>query len=173
MDKSETLQHVSDATLQKPTEFEVDVLPQNFVQKALQKWGILPKKRVFSIQPIVLGSLMKISPILLSIDTSIFGDKKQFLEANYELMGKYGHQLALVLAIAIHNRESDPPDSLVNFIKWNFSPVELFNMVLRVRNHMEVQNFMNTIIWIRGLNVLESNEKKSVKQQVSLAEQGS
>lgn len=172
MDNLETLKQVADATLQEPVQFEVDVYPQNNYQKLLQKWGRLPEKRVFVIRPIVYGNMIRISRLFLEIDMEVL-DEKNLLEGNYRLMDQYGEKLAEVIAVAVQNTKAKPSRALTNFFVEQCSSWELYRICLIVRKMMGVQNFMNTIISMRGLTVLEKKEGKNGKPEVSLTNQGS
>lgn len=172
MDNLETLKKVADATVQQPVEFEVDIMPQNFIQRKLQEWGIRPKKRIFTIRPIVLGNLIRISKILLSIDMNVFNEAN-LLESNYKMMELHADDLVKIVAIGIQNTKAEPSARLIDLIKTQFSAVEFWNIVLLIRSQMHVQHFMNTIISVRGLNVLDKKEEKNGKQEVSPMSQGS
>ena len=163
----ETLSSVSDATLQKDVKISVDILPQSRIHKLLQGWGIAKRKRVFSIRPIVLGNLIRISKILLKIDPNAL-DQSQMIASNYALMMERGDQIAEVIAIALQNNKYEADRWLVDFVKENFSSIEIYTVLMIVRAQMHVQPFMTSIILIRGLNVTE----KTNGVKVNPVEQG-
>lgn len=172
MDNPETLQKVGEAILQEPIRFEIDVIPQNFIERKLQDWGIRPRTKVYSIRPIVLGNLIRISKIISKIDVSALKEGN-LLEGNYKIMEKDGEGLARIVAIAISNTKAGPPERLVKFLLWNFTSAELAGIVLLVLRQMGLQNFMNTIISIRGLNVLDRKNGHEKQKEVSPMMQGS
>lgn len=176
----ETLENVVDAALQEPKVLKVDINPVNKVHGWLQKWNILPKKKTFVLHPIFLGSLTRISKLLLSIELKIpvngQGDARELLQANYESIVQHTDKLATIVAIAIHNKKSSPPASLVRFITWNFTSQEMLAVVTLVLQQMDLVSFMKSIISIRGLNVLaipeNANASPAKAEEVSLNEPG-
>lgn len=155
---TEQLNKVPDAILQEPTIIEVDIKPCNWLHKLLQKLKILPKKRKYAIAPQCTGSLIKISKVLLSInfDASVLksgiGD---YFQAGFKHMAEDGEKMARIIAYAIVNRKSDPPRKLIDLILDNFTSAELASTVSIVLAKMEVKSFMNSIILVRGMNLLK------------------
>lgn len=160
MNALNTLENVSDSIIEKPVTVEVTIDPQSWYQGKMQCWfpKFFPKKKILQMHPIKLGSLVKISKLLLSIDKDIF-DKNNILESNHRAMDKHGKDLAMVIAIAFHNRKTDPPASLVNMILEQFTPKELLQVSIIVLTQMNVSAFMSSIISVRnGLSILESQD---------------
>jgi hypothetical protein len=157
--EQETLEQVSDVTLDKTLTITVDVQAQSWYRRLLQKWGILPKKRVFELKPAYLGTLVRISRILLSIDLKRFGAKEDqtshLLEMNYQAIVNHSGHLAEIVALAISNKDKEPPASLVSFIIRNFTTQEMLGVLGLVLKQMDLTSFMSSIISVRGLNVLE------------------
>lgn len=156
-----TLEQVSDATLAQPITITVDVFPQTKVQRLLQHWGIAPKKKGFVLHPICLGSLIKISKIILGIELKLPDSKGEYtngnlLNANYEAIEKHGGSLAQIIAVAIQNNKHPVNEKMVRFILQNFTTKEMMGVLSLVLKQMDLTNFMSSIILVRGLNVLDS-----------------
>src|SRR5689334_10986117 len=96
MDK--ILEQVADSVLDKEVVLEVDVY-REWWERLLKK----PAKRKFVIKPITLGSLIRISKLLLTVDLTI-DDVKTLLESSYHAMVDHGETIAHIIAIAIHNK---------------------------------------------------------------------
>src|SRR6059058_3473634 len=82
------------------------------------------KVKKFTIKPICLGTLIKISEQLLSIDI----DSEQndnIMILSQKLMIAHSTTLAYVVALAIVNRKKEPPQSLVEFLQYNITAQEL------------------------------------------------
>ncbi len=164
----ETLSTVADATLAQPITMEVDVIPQGWLHKLLQKWGVRDKKRVFTLRPITLGNLMRISRILLEIDIKkILDSGVNFLEGSYQAMDQHSEKLAEVVAISITNRKDKPSRRLIEFICNNFTSTELVGVISIVIKQMNVSGFMTSIISIRGLTILEPAGEVNPEEQGS------
>jgi hypothetical protein len=167
MDALETLSKVSNAITEEPVKIEVEVEPQNWLHAWLQKgkWSgkFFPKTKVLFMHPIRMGSLIRISRLVLTIDKSVLnqlkGLKNNFENTafSHEIITNHGETLIQVVAMAIHNRKSDPPKWLVEMIRNQFAPKALLEVLMAVLRMMDTQNFTLSIISIRGLNILEMN----------------
>jgi len=159
----ETLRQVSDATLQEPLTITVDIRPQGKIHGRLQTWGVRPKQRVFLLAPITLGSLIRISKLLLGIHLrlpgqSLDGKEGALLQMNYEAIEKHTEQMAEIIAIAFQNNRQPASKSMVNFIMENFTTHEMQGVLALVLQQMDLTNFMRSIISVKGLNVLENGK---------------
>lgn len=168
---AETLTQVADTTLEKPFTVTVDLIHGGFVERFLQKWGIRPKKRVFELKPITLGNLIRISKLLLQIDEDILNTKK-LLNSIYRSLDEHGDVIAEVVATALINTKVGPSKKDINLVRDEFTPLELKGVLSLVISRMNVSDFMHSIISIRGLNVLESEQKNEPKKKMSPSEQG-
>lgn len=177
MDQKEkdTLQQVSDATVQEPVSIEVDIKPTHFVHGKLQSWGILPKKRSFTLNPITMGSLVRISKLLLDIDLNVY-DTKNIFESNYKSIIQHSQPLAEIVAIAIKNSKRKPSKASIDFIINNFTSKELLMVISIVLRQMDLTSFMSSIISVKGMNIMESriaNAGPAGEAEVSPSTQGS
>lgn len=153
----ETLKAVADTTLETPDVIEVDIQPQSRIETILQKWGVLPKKRVFELKPVYYGTLIRISKLLLSLKFDTSGDKSM-LESNYQAIIDNGEALAEIIALAIQNDEHKVKPGLKKLVLNNFTAAEMGKVLPLVVKRMDLTNFMLTIISAKGLNVLAMNK---------------
>lgn len=157
MDTKETIANVGSAVLEEPIRLEVTINAQSRLHEKMQKLlpRYFPKKKIISIHPICMGSLVKISKLLLSIDKNVF-DKDNLMDSNYAALEKHTDTMAKVIAIAVHNKKSDPPKTLVDLVIDQFTPKELMSTISIVLRQMDISNFMSSIISVRsGLSILE------------------
>jgi hypothetical protein len=170
--KIETLTAAADTVTAKSVAFEITIRPKNMLHGWMQKKGWMVKKKEFSIQPIVLGNLLRISRLLLTIDTDgLLG--KITLDTLHKLISAHTDTVIQVLAIAIHNSRSDPSSSLIRLITDNITSEDAARLLRYVLSQMDLKNFMHSIISIRGLNVLESEENRKESSEVSPSTKGS
>lgn len=168
MEDNKTLEAVADTVLDKPVKLEVDISPVNKIHAWLQKKGWKPKKKTFDLHRINMGTLIRISRILLSVDISIF-DKSNLLESNYRAIDQYGDKLAECVALCIHNKKSEVPRSLVLMVLANFTTAELYRVLSIVLKQMDIASFMNSIISIKGANIL-AKSTASVKNASGMSQ---
>jgi len=166
----DAFRRVSTTVNQDPTEITVVISPINKIHEKLQDIKLLSKlftkQRSFLIYPLKMGSLLKISTLLLSIDKDIL-DKNNLLDSNYKAVQQHSKTLCKIIAIAIHNRKSDPPAALVNLIMQQFAPSAILSVLMVVLKAMDVSSFMSCIISIRGLNILEMNPQSQPESSIA------
>lgn len=152
-DVQEMLEKAVDIVIDQPFKFEITINPQSRLHALLQQWNILPTKRVLELKPITLGNLLRISKLLVDIQ---FDNKPELtkLANSHRAIAEHLDTVVEVCAIAIHNRKSVPPEWLKSLIKANLSSVELVRLLAMVLTKMSVENFIASIILIKGMNVL-------------------
>jgi hypothetical protein len=158
IDPLETLQKVSNVITQKPVEITVEVDPQSWLHGKLQKLlpKFYPKEKVLTLRPVKMGTLLRMSELLLPIEKEIYSHGN-LIDANLQAIQKHSKTLCRVIALAIHNKKTEPPESLVNMISEQFTPQSIMGVLVEVLKAMDVKSFMSSIIFIRGLNLLEMN----------------
>lgn len=164
--KTDILGPVADTVTGKAIRFEVTIRPQNKWHAWLIKKGWRPKKKEFTIQPIVLGNLMQISRLLLTIDTEALQGKIT-LEGLYKLISSHSDTVIRVLAIAIQGTRSDPESSLIRLITDNLTTEESMKLLRYLLTQMDLKNFTNSIISIRGLSALQNAGQRKEENEVS------
>ena len=145
------LQQSADAILEKPVIISVDDPATTWPEKLLVKLRLRKEKRVFHVKPLVLGSLVRISKILLSIDKSkltkeALENKQELFNINFELMQRHSLQMAEVVAIAVTNEKKEPSKDLVNFFLYKLTAKELMAVFTVIMQQMNVQDFISSII---------------------------
>lgn len=116
-------------------------------------WKTVRVTREFEIKPLTLGSLIRISKIILDIDPDLF-NQERVLEAIYEAIDEHGPELARVVAIAFTNSRREPAESLVSFIQESITTKQLREVITVIIMQMDVRSFMTSIVSIRGINLL-------------------
>jgi hypothetical protein len=174
MRKEDLLAKVADVVLASSLKFEVDVKPKSWIHSKLQHYRLRKKKKVFEIHPITLGSLVRISKLLLSIDVTLSDLREKWLETSYQAMSNHAETVATVVAIAIHNQKSEPSKAMVDFVLDNFSSKETMGVLSVVVKQMDIGSFMSSIISIKGMTVLEKDPavvKSAKNEEVSPSSQ--
>lgn len=178
MEEKKELQQTADALLGNGITITVDVQAATWYDRLLQQWKWRPAQRTFIIKPLVLGSLIRVSKLLLSIDNSLLTkdlleDRFGLFNANYALMQKHSGAMATIIAIAVTNTKAEPSEKLVNFFLYNLTPKELSQLFAVVVSQMDVVSFTSSIISVRGLNVLESKDASATGAGMNPQTQGS
>lgn len=163
MEEKEILQQAAKAITQDAFTFEVDVPAKNRAHGWLQKVGLRPKKRVFAIRPLTLGTCVRISRILLRVDLKSISQESSLYGA-HEVISKSGKRVSQIIALAITNTKELPAKELISFLHYHLTPSERMKLLSVVMEKMDVQNFIFSIVVLRGLNVLEKNTSPAEPQ---------
>lgn len=151
------LENVANTVTDEPVELSIDVLPQGWLHRLMLKFEIIKKKRVFKLRQITMGNLIRISRLILSVDKIDFTDQEKILEKAMESMAKSGDNISEIVAIAIYNQRASPPASLVKFVKSNFTASELKYVIAIVLKQMNVQDFIISIVSVKGAQILKTS----------------
>ncbi len=169
-----TLKKVSEALTEESIELTFDIRPMNWRHEFLQSLGLKkwPKQKSYILRPITLGTLIKISKLLIDIDMSIF-DAKNLLEGNYQAIVKHGEAVCEIVAMAIHGRPGKTPADMVEMVLNNFTTKELQGAMSLILGQMDIVNFMSSIISMKGtLQILEPPTEMSQSMQEELIASG-
>ena len=153
---NDILKKVADTVTDTPIKITVGIRPQSRIHAWLQKIGAMPKVRTFMVYQTTLGNLIRISGLLVSMD----GDIMTIVKDGYKAVDEYGPIFSRIVAIAIHNKKSEPPKKLLDFIDANITPAELADLLGVVLKQMNLQDFLSSIILTKGVNVLEMSRNQ-------------
>jgi hypothetical protein len=170
----ETLSQVADTLTEEPIELTVDVPSKKWWQRLLVRVGLRARKRVFQLRPLNIGNLARISKLLLAINLK--SDTPDLQTRIYHAMNDHSEHIEEIIAIALKNGTERPTEKEIKFVRDNFSARETrytFGLVLQ---QMNVQDFMLTIVSLRGANILEirnASVKSASNGEASPQNQGS
>jgi len=154
MDKAEerkVSKEAVDTVLQEGIDFFVDVDRPGYLRRV----GILPKSYKFEIYPLYLGTLAKISKIMVDMEFAEKVTADTFQTTGIETMAKHTTDLLNVVALAIHNKESKPPKRISKILRKHATPTELLALITFVVTQMDVQDFMKSIISVKGMSLIK------------------
>lgn len=150
----QTLHKVADTILDKPITLTIDIKPQGQVHRIAQRLGISPKIETYNITGITLTNMIRVSDLLLDIDAAPISDN-QALEWAYRAVSRETKRMAEIIAIAIHNKRTEPPEALSQMILNNFTAGELRAVTDIILDRLDMPSFINSIASVRTMNILE------------------
>lgn len=148
---SQIFEEVADVVTDKPVLLTISVRPKNRMHAFLQRIKLLPGERSFQLTQCSLGSLIRITKLLSSINMDFETAFTDF----YKTAEQFGPTIVRVVAAAIHNRRSEPPGWLLHFVEENVSPSELADIFGVVLKQLRVEDFIKSIILVKGLTLRE------------------
>ena len=155
-------QDAIDSILEKGVDFTITI--QN--KGILNKLNLIPTERKFVIYPIKMGTLLKISKILLDLDTDelVGAMKNEDKEINLLDLGAKNiienkDKLIKMIAYGIVNSEREPPKSLIRFLNENLTAKEGLKLMTLIVQQMDVNPFLASLVSIKGMNLLQTKKK--------------
>lgn len=141
----------ADTILQEGIDFIVEVEKQNWLHRV----GILPKEKKYIIKPLVAGTLIRISKIMVDMKFTEKISKEDFMTVGIELMSDNINPLVEIIAYAVTNSESKPSKKLLRFLRANITMVEILDLLSLVIKQMNVAPFMSSIISVKGMSLIK------------------
>lgn len=87
-----------------------------------------------------------------------------FLEKSMnEVVLNHIEEIIYIVAVGIQNDIHEPKEDLKDFIRNNFTSNDLVKVLLIVFQSINVKDFLNSIVLIKGMNVLQ--DQTSLKKQ--------
>jgi len=138
------LKAVSDTVTSKAVSFDIDIRVKNIFGRVREK------KKSFVVRPLTPSQLQRISKLIIDIDIDEITIARVF-----HLLRDHARTCAEIVAIAVSESREEPSDELIDLFFHNLDHADMDTALKIVLQQMEVVNFINTIVSIKSLNVLE------------------
>ena len=152
-----------DSILEKGVDFEITVTKMNI----LHKLNLISVKRKFVIYPINMGTMLKISELLLDLDTDELagvmkseGKEVNILDLGAKNIIENKDKLIKMIAYGITNSEKEPSKNLIKFLNENLTAKEGLRLMTLVVQQMDVSPFLASLVSIKGMNLLQTKKKE-------------
>ena len=144
-----------DVILERGVEFTVTVAHPNI----LHRLGIIPTEKHFTIRPLYLGALLRISRLVLEIDANVLKTAGGNLhDIGVESIAKYKDTMVRIAALAIMNSDREPGRRLLRYLDRNLNVRDLLRILNLVVRQMDVKDFLACMVSMRSLNLLETGK---------------
>lgn len=156
VDPKQVLSSAADVVLDSSPKVKIKEASPSLFSRFLAWLKIRPLVQEFSVKPLVMGNLIRISKLCLDIDFDIHS--KSLQEANLQALAAHGEAVAQIVAIALTNKRAEPKRHFVNYLLRNLSAAEMLSICKIVVNQMDAKSFMISIISIKGMSLLKTGE---------------
>lgn len=157
--KKKVLADVADTLTDQPTILTVDILYPNRLQKFLMFLRLMNRYKTFELRAACLGTMIRVSKLMLNIDPECFREKDSFLRANWQVMQDSGRDLCRIIAIAVKNGKNLPTEKEVDFFVNNLTSQEVKGIINIILSKINVSDFMISIVSVTGMDILQKREK--------------
>jgi len=161
INNTDILLQVADTFTGKTDTLTYKITPRNWLHKKLMEYGLQPKQKSYTLTHFKVGNMYRVSKALLKVPSGflLFGSDTHVKEL-HTLVADHLEDIAYVVAIAITNSKEEPPRSLIEEIKWQFDVDQLLAFCSYLSKRGDTKNFLNSIVSIRGLDVLSQTSPK-------------
>lgn len=157
-------QDAIDSILEKGVDFTITIQNKNI----LNKLNLIPPERKFVIYPIKMGTLLKISKILLDLNTDELvgamkseGKEINILDLGAKNIVENKDKLIKMIAYGIVNSEKEPSKRLIRFLNENLTAKEGLKLMTLIVQQMDVNPFLASLVSIKGMNLLQTKKKET------------
>ncbi|GAO43797.1 hypothetical protein [Flavihumibacter petaseus] len=133
-------------------------------------WRQVPFVKTFELQPLSLGSLTRISELILDINPDYFAAGKAMQDLTYELALKHGRALATIVAVGFTNTKAKPREELVDMILEYVTPAQLADIFSVIVAKIDITGFITSIVSIRGTSILTRTNPADQGSQIASGE---
>jgi len=163
-DNKQIRQNAVNSILEEGVDFTITIQNKN----VFHRLNLIPSERKFIIYPIKMGALLKISEILLDLNTDelIGVMKKNDKETNFMDLGvknivENKDKLIKMIAYGIVNGEKEPSKKLIRFLNENLTTKEGLKLVTLVIQQMDVSPFLASLVSVKGMNLLQMKKEET------------
>lgn len=141
-----------DAILNEGVDFTIKVANPSL----LHKLNLRPLERQFILKPLVVGSVIRITKVMLDME---FPEEKvsaeDFVKQSISLMNTNVPKFVEIIAYAITNQETNPSVSLLKFLKDNLTQQEIMSLLSIIVEQLNIKDFMSSIISLKGVSLIK------------------
>ncbi len=153
--KKTAMKDIIPTLLQQGTDVTVSVSEKNI----LHRLRILKSEKKFTITPIKLGTLYKISHILLDLESDEIKNLKTIkdeaiLELGLKNIVANKDKLIEVVGLGLVNCKQGPTKRLLNFLNDNITVEELLKLTILIVGNMDITRFLACTVSAKKINLL-------------------
>ncbi|WP_231464672.1 hypothetical protein [Pedobacter sp. Leaf132] len=161
MDEIQNLKRTGDVILNKTIDVEFDIVKPTLIEKIRNK-----KVRVFKVRRACLDTLLLFSNLTLDIITESSTEKKTLAEHLKAISCDVKLTVTLI-AILLLNTNELPVKKLEKWLLRNLDNEDFYKTLVILVDHSRIENFLNSIILLKGMSLLKTEEMIAFENIVS------
>lgn len=158
MDEKEVYKQEKRTFLDSGETVEIAVMPSNWFEKILQRIGLKPKFLAYTLRKIRVGNRERIGLRLYDFPDNVM-DGSHLLKKVFEISKNNNADLIYCAAVCLQNDKNEPSKQLLDALKW-IDEEQLFYILDKGLSHIDIENFLKSIVLISGAKSLMQTETK-------------
>lgn len=165
---AEILKQTAAALLDEPMKITITIQAKTPKEKVLQFLRITPKQKIYMVKGATLRTMLKVSKLLLDVD---YNEQPQAGEGKlpwaYKVVTDNMDIAVRVIAIAIHNHNSETPQYLIDLLYDNSESIDYQKIALSIIRRLDIFTFTDTITSLRKISILRAESPKSPEEIIA------
>lgn len=157
-EKLQALAKVARVFTEKSDPVIVPISPSNFLQRILMKVGLMKSRKVFNINPILVGNRFRVSEVANLIPNDLFENGRISETKAWKAIQDHTDHFIYIVAVCIQNNKKEPSKALMDYLRW-IDDRQFFELLDKSLSLAGIELFMKSIILMKGANVLNVPEK--------------
>lgn len=162
MNEIELLKRKAAIINDKCIDVEIDIVKPSFSEKLTRT-----KIRTFSVRRACLATLIFFSELALSLKTEYGETGEKSIADQIRAICTDAKVAVKMIAILLLDLDQEPNEEITRFLLKNLDTDEFDRILTILLDHSRVENFMNSIILIKGMSLLKTKEMIAFDNQIS------
>jgi len=162
MEEKQILKDISRAINDKHFDVEIDIVKPSFIQRLRKE-----KVKLFSVRRACLSTLLTFGEIVLDFKTNYYKDATFTASQMVEAVCTDARVAVKAIAILLLNTENKKNSSLERFLLKNLDSDDCRHILLRLIEHSKMENFISSIILVKGMSLLKTEEMIAFENKIS------
>lgn len=170
MVETELLEDVADTFTEEERPFFFIHRPTGRWHSLLVKWGLRKPEKRYTLKSLNSGNMIRASKALLRIKPDLVDLSNRDAQRKlYEMMVDHLDTVAYIVALALTNTRQQPPNELVEDLKWEVDGQVLLKTGVEVASKLNVTGFFNSMVTIRGMDILTPRKTSPAEPRETIA----
>lgn len=162
MNEIEILKQKASIINDKCINVEIDIVKPSFEEKLLNR-----KTRTFLVRRACLATLIFFSDLALSLKTEYGDTGEKTIADQIKAICSDAKVAVRMIAILLLDIDQEPDAEITRFLLKNLDTDEFDRVLTILLDHSRVENFMSSIILIKGMSLLKTKEMIAFDNQIS------
>ncbi|RNL50767.1 hypothetical protein [Pedobacter jejuensis] len=163
MTEKQILKATADVVLNKVIEIQVDIIKPTFFQKIKKQTEVK-----FKVRRASLSTLVFFSDNMLDLESETEKGQIKGISEQIKSICVDAKTAVKLIAILLLNTDEEPDSSIQTFLLKNLDTLDFYGLLMRLIEHSRLENFLNSIILLKGMSLLKTEEMIAFENNVSM-----
>jgi len=162
MNEIDLLKRTAHVVNDKYIDIEIDIIKPTILERVFHK-----TKRVYTVRRACLATLISFSELALSLKTAYGGPEDQSISEQLKAICTDALIAVKMIAMLLLDTDEEPSNKDVRFLLKNLDNDDYHKTLMILVDHSRIENFMNSIILVKGMSLLKTKEMIAFDNKIS------